>query len=141
MANRTPREKLPPEQKSRTYSIRLDPKNIDDAWVIDAIEFYAKQEVDLKTLFKELLAGAEGKPVGDVRIKARDIADMIRTIRELKEMLEGGAVTVGGTGAGKPKARRAKQKEIEYSDTMRSTFDKFVNRGFSAADFEDEDDE
>lgn len=139
MANRTPREKLPKEQKSKPFSFRLDPKNVDDAWVIDAIDFYAKQGIDLKTLFKDLLANAEGKPVGSVKVKARDIADMIHTIRELREMLESGQFTVGSANEGKSKTRRAKQKEIEYTDSMRSTFDKFVNRGFSADELEGDD--
>lgn len=141
MPKRNPNEKLPPEQKSRTYSIRLDPKNLDDVWVIDAIEFYANQEIDLKTLFKDLLAKAEGKPIGSVKVKARDIADMISTIRELKNMLESGAIQTGTAADEQPKTRRRKGKEIEYNDTMLNTFDKFVNRGFSADELSDEDDE
>lgn len=141
MPRRNPNEKLTPEQKSRTYSIRLDPKNIDDIWVIDAIEFYANQDIDLKTLFKDLLMQAEGKPIGSVNVKARDIADMISTIRELKNMLENGVIQTGATPDAQPKTRQRKTKEIEYNDTMLNTFDKFVNRGFSADDFDDEDDE
>lgn len=140
MANRKQREKLPPEQKSRVYSIRLDPKNMDDLWVIDAIEFYAEQKIELKALFKELLAQAEGKPVEQMTISARDVSDMIATIRELKEMLENGVMLTGGKPT-RSKSRRAKVEEIEYSDTMRSTFDKFVSRGFSADDLADGDDE
>lgn len=141
MANRNPRDKLPKEEKSRTYSLRLDPKNPDDAWVIDAIEFYRGQGVDFKTLFKDLLANAEGRPVGnsEVKIKAKDIAEMMRAIRDMKEMLESGNFTAGGETSGKRKSRGSKTKDIEYTDSMRNTFEKFVSRGFSADDLEGED--
>lgn len=142
MPRRNPHEKLPPEQKSRTYSIRLDPKNIDDIWVIDAIEQYIKrEESDIKTMFKDLLALYDGNPIEHLTVNARDVADMITTIRELKEMLESGVLMSSDSGGGGRAKSRRKPKEIEYSETMQNTFDKFVNRGFSAAELSDEDED
>ncbi len=128
--NRTPREKLPPEKKSRLVQFRLDPKDTNDAWLLDFIQRRESEGETLRQLFARLArADANAAPIEPVVIaSAEDVLDIKQVVQYIMDRIDSGDF-------GRTSGRRKKQEpEIQISSAARAMLDRHIAGGLLGDD-------
>lgn len=134
---RLPKDKLPDEERSRTYTFRLDPKT--DGWLIDMIEYHQSQGMNLRRLFTSMAAAVEGRdvPVSATQsMQADEFRAMMQEFRDLIDRVADGKLYADD--APKDKKGRRKAKEIEMPDALQSAFSMYMGGGITSQNGDDD---
>lgn len=125
--NRTPREKLPPEWKSQLRQFRLDPKDANERWALERIDYYKSQGEGLKELFLRLLRDHEDAEYIEPTVvaSAGDVVDIKQLVQYIVDRMESGEFVRGNGGS----KRKKRESEIPVNDAMRATLDRYIAGG------------
>lgn len=120
----------PPEMKSRTYPLRLNPEIELENAIILGIESAGNARLYVTELFRR----AEGKPMVEpsLSVSASDIHYIEDGLEQIFARLN--EVAFNGIQAKQP--RRKKTKEIQLPDSVRDTVEHFAGEGFVLEDEE-----
>lgn len=140
--NRRDRKKLPPELKSRTVQFRLDPKKEAEghAWALERTEYYTDQYLSVgkqtAEFYIDLLLCFENRERVEptVLAGAGDIVDIKQLVQYIADKIETGELVRPASG----KPRRKKEQQVELSDSMRATLDKYISGGLLGDDEDEE---
>lgn len=133
--NKESREKLPPELKSQLRQFRLDPKDPNERWALERIDYYKSTGEGLKELFLRLLRDHEDAEYIEPTVVANagDVVDIKQLVQYIVERMESGEFTRGNGGS----KRKKREPEIPVNDAMRATLDRYIAGGLLG----DEDDD
>lgn len=129
-------QKLPDDEKSHPYGVRLHPAIPKEKIAIDYIEEQKKQGKDMRTLFVDLVLyrldmTEEDTEKGIDQVDARKIMKMLRDIMDRMKK--------GFIAQGTAEGIAASQALEGATDDFIETFDRFVDMGMSADDVEEDD--
>lgn len=130
-------QKLPKEEKSHPYGVRLHPAIPEEKIAIDYIEGQKEKGIDMRTLFVDLVLFRLGMTHEDTE-KGIDQVDARKIMKMLKDITN--RMKQGFIARGTDEALAASQALEGASEDFIETFDRFVDMGISADDLEDDDD-
>lgn len=124
--NKEPREKSPPEMQSRLVQFRLNPKNQNERWALERIDYYKAQGEGLKELFMRLLRDHENAEYVEPTViaSAGDVVDIKQIVQYIADKIESGEL-----GSSNGKRRRKPEPEIPISNATRAMLDRHLVGG------------
>lgn len=131
--NHNPKPKLPPNEKSQRVQFRLDPKDTDDAWALDARSREKQANGwDDQELFKQgLQALGNPRPNTEVPITSHDIRSIHESLDWIIAQIQSGNWVMSEK---ETKRRGKKDNRIEIPDVMVSSVDRYADQGIVAED-------
>lgn len=131
--NHNAKPKLPPHEKSQRVQFRLDPKDADDAWALDARSSEKqKNGWDDQELFKQgLQALGNPRPNTEVPITSRDIRSIHETLEWIVQQIQSENWVMSEK---ETKRRGKKDQRIDIADFMQPSVERYVDEGIVAED-------
>jgi hypothetical protein len=130
-------KKLPDDEKSHPYGIRLHPGIPKEKIAIDYIEDQKEKGLDMRTLFVDLVLYRLDMKEEDTE-KGIDQVDARKIMKMLKDITD--RMKKGFIARGTAEDIAASEALEGASDDFIETFDRFVDMGISADDLEGDDD-
>lgn len=131
--NHNPKKKLPSHEKSQRVQFRLDPKDADDAWALDARSREKQANGwDDQELFKQGLQSlGNPRPNTAVPITPRDITSIHETLDWIVAQIQTGAWVMSDK---ETKRRGKKDARIDIADFIQPSVERYVDEGIVAED-------